>query len=70
MSQKNKTTPKPSPKNTLFNYFGKNTPKTPQNDEGQQKTESAKKEEKPKSLMGKQLDFGELNDTSCSVISV
>lgn len=53
MSQKNKTTPKPSPKNTLFNYFAKNN-KTPQTEEAQ----SEKKEEEKKTLTGKFLDFG------------
>lgn len=56
MSQKQKKTPQPSPKNTLFNYFAKNTPKTPQTDE--KVGETLKKEEKPK-ITGKQLDFGE-----------
>jgi hypothetical protein len=56
MSQKLKTTPKPSPKNTLFNYFAKNTPKTEEKDA---KTVETEKEERPKELKGKQLDFGE-----------
>lgn len=56
MSQKFKTTPKPSPKpspkNTLFNYFKSNTPKTDEkNEESETKIE--------KQLTGKQLDFGE-----------
>lgn len=58
MSQKLKTTPKPSPKNTLFNYFSKNTPKTPLEVEKQSETKKPEKEEKSKSLTGKQLDFG------------
>lgn len=60
-SQKVKTTPKPSPKNTLFNYFSKNTPKTPLTDEKLMDTTEIKKEEQ-KVLTGKQLDFGELID--------
>jgi hypothetical protein len=59
MSQKLKTTPKASPKNTLFNYFAKNTPKTEEKDGKTGNTEV--KEEKPKELKelkGKQLDFG------------
>ena len=58
MSQKGKNTPKPSPKNTLFNYFMKNTPNTPQEVEKSEKIE--KEEEKSKTLTGKKLDFGEL----------
>lgn len=58
MSQKLKTTPKPSPKNTLFKYFAKNTPKTPQTDEKTNETSKVEEEEKPKTLSGKQLDFG------------
>lgn len=57
MSQKLKTTPKPSPKNTLFNYFSKNASKTPKTDEKQGESE---KEENAKVLSGKQLDFGKL----------
>lgn len=64
MSQNRKTTPKPSPKNTLFNYFAKNTPKTPQNVEiSGTEQKSVKKEEK--SLTGKMLDFGESKQLKC-----
>lgn len=56
MSNKKNTTPKPSPKNTLFNYFAKNAQKTPQTDE--QPSMEAKEEKK--TLTGKQLDFGKL----------
>lgn len=59
MSHKGKTTPKPSPKNTLFNYFAKNTPKTPKPDEISENPKLEKKDEKLKTLTGKQLDFGE-----------
>lgn len=59
MSQKNKLTPKPSPKNTLFNYFAKNTPKTPQTEVKRDEENLQNKEEKLKSLTGKQLDFSE-----------
>lgn len=51
MSQKFKTTPKPSPKNTLFNYFKSNTPKTEE-----KKEESEAKNEKQ--LTSKKLDYG------------
>jgi hypothetical protein len=59
MSQKAKTTPKPSPKNTLFSYFQKKTPatdeKTPKiNETSELKEEASAK----KTLTGKQLDFG------------
>lgn len=71
MSQKLKTTPKPSPKNTLFNYFSKpssGSGKTPQSVE---KSENKKtpmevvdddqeNQKNNKNLMGKKLDFGEL----------
>jgi hypothetical protein len=62
MSQKAKTTPKQSPKNTLFNYFMKNTPKTPQNEETGGNSSKKKEEENgsAKVLNKKQLDFGEL----------
>lgn len=56
MSQKLKTTPKPSPKNTLFNYFAKNTPKT------DEKAGEKVDEEPVKKLTGKQLDFGKEYD--------
>lgn len=60
MSQKLKTTPKPSPKNTLFNYFAKNTPNTPKEDVEEKIVPKEDVEEKPmKQLIGKQLDFGE-----------
>lgn len=61
MSQKLKTTPKPSPKNTLFNYFAKNTPNTPKED-GEVKTVPKEDvDEKPaKQIIGKQLDFGKI----------
>lgn len=58
MSQKTKLTPKPSPKNTLFNYFKSNTPKTPKTEENASFVEPEIKIEKQKTLTGKQLDFG------------
>lgn len=68
MSQKLKTTPKPSPKNTLFNYFSKSSGNTPQNVEKTETENSTSKMEvdedqenqkNNKNLMGKKLDFGE-----------
>ncbi|CRK89947.1 CLUMA_CG003676, isoform A [Clunio marinus] len=69
MSNKKKTTPKPSPKNTLFSYFTKNPPKTPVNIESEELKESSLKveEETPKVLKGKKLEFGKrssLQDSS------
>lgn len=56
MSQKGKTTPKPSPKNTLFKYFAKTTPtNTSPAPEPAEKVE--KIQAKPE---GKKLDFSEL----------
>lgn len=65
MSQKSKASPKPSPKNTLFNYFAKNQSKTPQNDQNSEV--KVKSEEKPKPLTGKQLDFGKELINHCCV---
>lgn len=60
MSQKKKLTPKASPRNTLFNYYSKSTPKTPQTGEIKRDEENLeKKEEKLKTLTGTKLDFGE-----------
>lgn len=53
MSQKNKSSPKPSPKNTLFNYFNKNTPTT------QEKAGIVEKKETP-TLNKKKLEFGKI----------
>lgn len=53
MSQKNKSSPKPSPKNTLFNYFNKNTPNT------QEKAAKDEKKETPV-LNKKKLEFGKI----------
>jgi hypothetical protein len=59
MSQKSKASPKPSPKNTLFNYFSKNN--TPTSVEKKveivNKVETKKLDEKYSS---KKLDFGEM----------
>jgi hypothetical protein len=63
MSQKNKTTkttPKPSPRNTLLNYFSKSASKTPQNAEKSEHIEKMEIDDvKSKVLTGKKLDFGE-----------
>lgn len=53
MSQRNKASPKPSPKNTLLNYFNKNTPNT------QQKADKVEKKETPV-LNKKKLEFGKI----------
>lgn len=60
MSQKNKTTPKPSPRNTLLNYFSKSASKTPQNVEKSENSEIMEVDEvnNSKILTGKKLDFG------------
>lgn len=64
MSQKTKTTPKPSPRNTLLNYFSKSASNTPQNVEKSEKSEKMEvddaNEKKNSSLMGKKLDFGNI----------
>lgn len=62
MSHKRKTTPKPSPKNTLFNYFNKNNEKTKENAKIQEETSIKKKGDS--FITGKQLDFGELKSES------
>lgn len=67
MSQKLKTTPKPSPKNTLFNYFAKSSSNTPKNDEksadkkvtAMDVDEDQENQKNNKNLQGKKLDFGE-----------
>ena len=59
MSQKIKASPKPSPKNTLFNYFARNSLNTSQNvDKSAEKEKPAIKKEKEEKLTGKKLDFG------------
>lgn len=59
MSQKVKASPKPSPKNTLFNYFARNSLNTSQNVEKSAGKElpTVRKEIQEK-LTGKKLDFG------------
>lgn len=54
MSQKNKSSPKPSPKNTLLNYFNKSTPNTQEKGE---KSDKIEKKETP-ALNKKKLEFG------------
>lgn len=59
MSQKVKASPKPSPKNTLFNYFARNSLNTSQNvEKSAEKELPAVKKEVQEKLTGKKLDFG------------
>lgn len=59
MSQKIKASPKPSPKNTLFNYFSRNSLNTSQNvEKSAEKELPAVKKDVPEKLTGKKLDFG------------
>lgn len=57
MSQKHKSTPKPSPKNTLFNYFSKNN----QTQKSGEVNKVGVEKENRSSLTGKQLDFGKFD---------
>lgn len=59
MSQKIKASPKPSPKNTLFNYFSRNSLNTSQNvEKSAEKELPAVKKDVQEKLTGKKLDFG------------
>ncbi|KAG5670949.1 hypothetical protein PVAND_001178 [Polypedilum vanderplanki] len=57
MSQKFKASPKPSPKNTLFNYFSKNPGNTPQSQNSAEEINVSKKDNEQK-LSAKKLEFG------------
>lgn len=58
MSQKFKSSPKPSPKNTLFNYFTKNTGNTPQNSQDSAEKPKTPKNDNQQKLSAKKLEFG------------
>ncbi|KAL7024587.1 hypothetical protein ACKWTF_013114 [Chironomus riparius] len=65
MSHKAKASPKPSPKNTLFNYFARNSLNTSQNVEKTAEKESpVVKKEVQGNLTGKKLDFGKRGNSS------
>lgn len=70
MSQKAKSSPKPSPKNTLFKYFSRNQANTPSTAEKQNekkifpKDESEKNENQQEKLSAKRLDFGKRTSVS------
>lgn len=54
MSQNSKQSPKPVQRNTMLNYFTKNTPNTAE------KAAKIEESNSPKLLSSKKLDFGEI----------